>query len=275
MSQIKTNTTDLQAILDLVNALPEAGGGIQLPTLTNPGSASDLAVGKELLDENGEVVTGTLPISDITTYGTDNPKLVEANGTEYIRTMSAVYKRQIIDDWGKIYTHTDPTMFGDAETGDVTAGKTFTSARGVKLVGTKPDGGSSGLPAGISAIETGTFTPSSDISANYAITHNLGEMPSFFIVAPEDDYITTENVNYLMAQVAIMKAHSTSSYSYIGRAAVFSTTTSGTVTLSAIQYLTSNTNITDVKITVAATTGRMLKAGVTYRWVVGVVDGIN
>lgn len=34
-------------------------GGVQLPTLNNPGAASDLAQGKELLDQNGGIVTGT------------------------------------------------------------------------------------------------------------------------------------------------------------------------------------------------------------------------
>lgn len=34
-------------------------GGAQLPTLSNPGKAADLALGKELLDGNGNIVTGT------------------------------------------------------------------------------------------------------------------------------------------------------------------------------------------------------------------------
>ena len=34
--------------------------GIQLPTLTNPGAAADLANGKQLIDQNGEIVNGTV-----------------------------------------------------------------------------------------------------------------------------------------------------------------------------------------------------------------------
>lgn len=68
---IKTNTTSLQSLLEAVNSLPEAGG-IELPTLTNEGSADDLLTGKELIDGEGNVVTGTIEIktgSDLTTNG--------------------------------------------------------------------------------------------------------------------------------------------------------------------------------------------------------------
>ena len=74
MSKLSMNNADLQEILDAVNALPEAGssGGVTLPDLDNPGTASDLLSGKELIDENGQVVTGTIPIktsSDLTASG--------------------------------------------------------------------------------------------------------------------------------------------------------------------------------------------------------------
>lgn len=64
---IKNNTASLQNILDAVNALPSASG-IELPTLTNEGSASDLLSGKQLIDDEGNVVNGTFTIdSELTT----------------------------------------------------------------------------------------------------------------------------------------------------------------------------------------------------------------
>ena len=36
------------------------GGGKKLPTLSNPGAASNLLSGKQLLNQNGEIVTGTM-----------------------------------------------------------------------------------------------------------------------------------------------------------------------------------------------------------------------
>ena len=38
--------------------------GIQLPTLTNPGNTSDLLNGKQLIDQNGEVLTGSMPTTE-------------------------------------------------------------------------------------------------------------------------------------------------------------------------------------------------------------------
>lgn len=59
---IKNNTASLQQLLEAVNNLPDAGsGGIELPELTNPGSAADLLEGKELIDQDGSKVTGTIP----------------------------------------------------------------------------------------------------------------------------------------------------------------------------------------------------------------------
>lgn len=60
---IKNNTTSLQELLEVVNSLPEAGsGGVSLPELTNEGAAADLLSGKELIDGDGNVVTGTFTI---------------------------------------------------------------------------------------------------------------------------------------------------------------------------------------------------------------------
>lgn len=36
-------------------------GGMQLPTLTNPGTANDLAQGKQLINADGSIVTGVVP----------------------------------------------------------------------------------------------------------------------------------------------------------------------------------------------------------------------
>ena len=43
-----------------------------------------------------------------------------------------------------------------------------------------------GLPGGIKSIATGTFTPSSNQTGDYAISHGLGETPDFYVV-----YITS------------------------------------------------------------------------------------
>ena len=46
---IKNNTISLRSLLEIANALPDAGSsGVELPELTNEGSASDLLSGKEV-----------------------------------------------------------------------------------------------------------------------------------------------------------------------------------------------------------------------------------
>ena len=58
---IKNNTTILEEILEIANALPDAGeGGVELPELENEGTAADLLSGKQLIDGDGNVVTGTI-----------------------------------------------------------------------------------------------------------------------------------------------------------------------------------------------------------------------
>lgn len=58
MSQLEQNTTALQALLNAVNALPEAG--VVLPELTNPASADDVSTGKEFVDQYGAKQIGSM-----------------------------------------------------------------------------------------------------------------------------------------------------------------------------------------------------------------------
>lgn len=58
---IRQNITNLQNLLEQVNALPEASsGGVTLPELSNPASTADLRADKELIDADGNVIIGTM-----------------------------------------------------------------------------------------------------------------------------------------------------------------------------------------------------------------------
>lgn len=61
--ELQNNNTDLRAILDAVNALPDAGG-VELPELTNEATAADMLSGKQLIDDEGNVITGTFTIDN-------------------------------------------------------------------------------------------------------------------------------------------------------------------------------------------------------------------
>lgn len=64
MSQLTENTTTIQSLLDAISNLPEASGKIELPELSNPAVSSELFAEKELIDGDGNVVTGTFTIAE-------------------------------------------------------------------------------------------------------------------------------------------------------------------------------------------------------------------
>lgn len=63
INRINGAVIDQQDLIRQIKSALEgkAGGGTVLPTLTNPGTAEDLAEGKELIDAAGKVVTGIMP----------------------------------------------------------------------------------------------------------------------------------------------------------------------------------------------------------------------
>lgn len=61
---IFNNTTSLQELLEVANNLPEASTGVELPELSNPANADEIFLNKEVIDENGEVKTGTFTIDN-------------------------------------------------------------------------------------------------------------------------------------------------------------------------------------------------------------------
>ena len=68
----KLGVTDTYYVSELSDAIERIPTGTQLPTLTNPGTSSDLLSGKELIDQNGNKVIGTIQTksSQIITPGT-------------------------------------------------------------------------------------------------------------------------------------------------------------------------------------------------------------
>lgn len=57
-TQLQSNNIDLQTVLQ---TLQTKAAGVKLPELTNEGIALDLLFGKELIDQDGKVVIGTMP----------------------------------------------------------------------------------------------------------------------------------------------------------------------------------------------------------------------
>lgn len=137
MSNLTNNTASLQAILNTINELPEAGqGGTNTSDATV--TANDLAQGVIAYGKDGKV-TGTLQ----ETYPSSQPSSVNysestvGNATVKSIILTGTALNDVICRKNQQYSLGAYTSeFGDATTADVAEGKTFTSADGVKMVGT-------------------------------------------------------------------------------------------------------------------------------------------
>lgn len=127
-----------------VVGIREDDGGVTLPTLTNPGTADDFAEGKQLIDSNGNIVTGAVyAVRSGVTQLVENARIRKlTNGGKLLLGTEYVIKDPRLFRSGSNITLLAPAEnFGDATAADVAAGKTFTSAEGHKVVGTMAPGG--------------------------------------------------------------------------------------------------------------------------------------
>ena len=60
---LSANNLDLQSLIEQANNLPDAGG-VELPELTNPAAQTEVFSGKQVIDEEGNIITGTFSIDN-------------------------------------------------------------------------------------------------------------------------------------------------------------------------------------------------------------------
>ncbi len=135
-------------------------------------------------------------------------------------------------------------------------------------------GSSGGLPSGITALAMGTFTPSSTITGDYEITHGLGVVPDFAMVAVDEDIPNGMTYwgcifNYLTNKISVKP-------SPMGSAGISIRTTSGLS--SSGGFAATSSNIVSNAPTLTEQTLKVLvdsytfKSGTRYRWIAGVFD---
>lgn len=133
MSNLTNNTASLQAILNTINELPEAGqGGINTSDATV--TAGDLAEGVIAYGSDGKVIGNVKTIKDSEGYVL-NDATVASDGDE-LSLVSYFPKDVLHRENSYAMTRTPLSKFGDATATDVLEGRTFTSADGLKVVGT-------------------------------------------------------------------------------------------------------------------------------------------
>lgn len=228
-------------------------------------TSNDIADG-ETAYINNQKITGSVPV--VNSYLCYSTGSIDSTGEAYVSEYQNINGRLILEDNAVITYKCDANEFGDATAEDVASGKTFTSRNGTKLTGTKSD--SAGLPSGISAIATGTFKLSSSTNT-YSISHDLGVAPNFLNIIAEGDISCSDFADYVICcsifNLPVNFAGGLTPVNgmiYYGTSDNFFDTTyiSGGP---ASSYFSDTSVDTD-------SIGKEFKAGVTYRWICGLVD---
>lgn len=131
----------------LTSRFPGEVSGADLPALTNPAGAGDMASGKQGIGQDGMVVTGNVPTPNSVTLedGTVEVGVSIGGGGVFLAT-GTMATDNLLRAGKTVQVSVAASEFGNAEAADVAAGKTFTSAAGLEAVGTS------------TAVETGDAT---------------------------------------------------------------------------------------------------------------------
>jgi hypothetical protein len=112
----------------------------KLPELTSPGKPNDLILGKQLIDEHGNLIEGTLkPIPKFGIMVAASPHIVDtAGGKEIWLETTYPGSKAYIENGTSVVVTSVARNFGNAPASVVPVGYTFTSETGLKVEGTAP-----------------------------------------------------------------------------------------------------------------------------------------
>lgn len=170
-------------IQQIKTALADKAAGVELPTLSNPGSASDLAQGKQLIGADGSVVEGSLPSTSVL-YFEDDPFTVVDRDSWFEVVSPKGGLNIMIKEGGTASGYIEGDTFGDAKPEDVRAGVYFTSKNGLKIPGTAL------LPGGGSVYPEGAFAPVTSFTdgKQYALVAVIDGVRRYINTTTYNDY---------------------------------------------------------------------------------------
>lgn len=117
----------------------EGGGGKKLPTLTNPAWPMDVASGKQYINQDGEIETGSLyeiKANSQTSFDSFYYDYGDNADFNFKTQYPSDHADMLLRAGANVVASIPKTIFGNATAADVAAGKTFTSAAGVTIQGT-------------------------------------------------------------------------------------------------------------------------------------------
>ena len=122
----------------LTSRFPGEVSGADLPTLTNPAGAGDMAAGKQAIGQDGGVVTGSLGTKSALAVLADTVSAGTIQGKPAVTVSGPLDNDCILRNGASVDVSAQASAFGNAEAMDVAAGKTFTSSAGLEATGTMP-----------------------------------------------------------------------------------------------------------------------------------------
>lgn len=188
--EVDTQTGLIQQIKTALK--DKAAGGVELPTLENPGTASDLAQGKQLIDADGNVVEGE--VEEIThlwhawnLIATGDPYEYLSDDTDrYSLEVDITPKKDVLFRKSAYMTvEVNSSHLGDAKPEDVRAGVYFTSGdAGLCKVGTAL------MPGGGSVYPDGAFAPVTNFTdgKQYALVAVIDGVRRYINTTTYNDY---------------------------------------------------------------------------------------
>jgi hypothetical protein len=181
-SPLQNNITNLQNLLDKVNTLPEAG--TDLPELTNEGSAADLLSGKQLIDQEGNIVEGTMTNNGTISSTMDGIGVKKITIPAGYTSGGTVSLDNTIDNevntQADLLTQIQAALQGKASASDpVLQSKTVTPSTSSQTV--KPDAAYDGLSqVTVNAMPTATqATPSISVNSSGLITASVTQTAGY------------------------------------------------------------------------------------------------